>query len=189
MTRQRPSGMFDSPLAVAGLVLLVIGVCWLFTAFNMPNTVPGSFGDRIYNLPRADARRTQLIIACVWLVIGTILITSGLGKTMRGSASESLRKCSFCAENIQREAIICKHCGHDVSISTESQETAPSEVRVERLSITEAVVTGDVDLVQRLIDEGVDVNLRNEHGHTALQLATRRGDQRMIDLLLENSAQ
>ena len=30
------------------------------------------------------------------------------------------RKCSFCAEHVKREALVCKHCGRDIQVAANS---------------------------------------------------------------------
>lgn len=112
-----------------GAILAVVGLVWGILAFNMPTTVKtqgetiGS-GDftidvpslEVYNLSLSERRNTQLLISGLLVVIGTVLF--GFGSIRRSSfmSAEDSRKCPFCAELVKAEAIICKHCGKDISV-------------------------------------------------------------------------
>lgn len=48
--------------------------------------------------------------------------------------------------------------------------------------------TGDLATVRRLVEEGVDVNVADNWGRTALSLAASRGDLAMVDLLIASGA-
>lgn len=51
----------------------------------------------------------SLIALFVWLIVW---VATRMGTT---SQQQGLVKCPYCAEAIQPEARVCKHCGRDVS--------------------------------------------------------------------------
>ena len=59
-----------------------------------------------------------------WFFVGLLFGPFGLLVAVmpeirpEGQGAESTRACPFCAEEIQRAAIVCKHCGRDVPAST-----------------------------------------------------------------------
>lgn len=52
----------------------------------------------------------------------------------------------------------------------------------------DAVLTGDVDLVERLLVQGHPVDSRDQYGQTALMLAALHGHTAVAELLLANRA-
>ena len=54
--------------------------------------------------------------------------------------------------------------------------------------LIEAVRNGNLSRVQLLLDNGVNVNETNENGVTALHLAAKVGDIKMIQFLIERGA-
>ena len=52
----------------------------------------------------------------------------------------------------------------------------------------DAITRGDVEAARRLLQAGEDVDSRDRHGQTALMLAAHRGQQALLEVLIENGA-
>ena len=55
--------------------------------------------------------------------------------------------------------------------------------------LLEAVKTGDIDAVHKLLAAGADVNSRDSEGSTLLMLAAHAGNQAMVSALLDAGAE
>lgn len=86
----------------------------------------------------------------------------------------SFLACSFCA--LLAVAVLAAGC---------SGAKAPAE---RETSLHKAADDGDIAGVKRLLDEGVDVNVRDEGGATPLHVASFRGHHDVIKLLLAKGA-
>ena len=61
------------------------------------------------------------ILGLVFNFIGLIVIAC-LGKVEK--LGRDLKKCPYCAELVQKDALVCKHCGRDISDVIELKEKA-----------------------------------------------------------------
>ena len=104
-----------------GYVLVAIGGIWLLVALNMDTTVVTLSGMRVNNLGLMSSKQTQTIVAGLVTIIGVIVAVASKSSKPAATNSSSLVKCPFCAEEIQREAIKCKHCGSDITSSLQSE--------------------------------------------------------------------
>jgi hypothetical protein len=77
------------------------------------------------------------------------------------------------------------------SLSVANKETETPQTNKSDLSIDEfwdAVQSGNIDSVTAYIDQGVDVNVQDQDGVTAIIIAAINNDYKIIELLLEHGA-
>ena len=55
-------------------------------------------------------------------------------------------------------------------------------------SLKQAIKLGDIDSVRLILEKDVDVNARDRYGITALTYANEKGNQQIIDLLIQHGA-
>lgn len=99
-------------------------------------------------------------------------------ETLGGSSlMVGTRKCPFCSESVKEEAIVCKHCGRDLTPIVSRAQSSGQE-------LLSAVANGDLVLFLSLIEEdGVDFNATDSKGRTCLDVARARNDGEMFSLL------
>jgi ankyrin repeat protein len=66
---------------------------------------------------------------------------------------------------------------------------ADHDRRIGKQQLIDAVRIGDVEAVQLLLEEGEDVNAKNESGETALMIAVYHGYTEIVKMLLEHGAE
>ncbi|MEQ5741872.1 hypothetical protein [Providencia alcalifaciens] len=87
-----------------GLFLLAIGIIGAIASFAMDVTVATGYGGRVNNIGLMTDKQNYILISC-------FIILCGLLVTIFGKKSSVTKKCPFCAEFINTDAIKCKHGG------------------------------------------------------------------------------
>ncbi|QPB12517.1 hypothetical protein [Providencia phage PSTCR8lys] len=100
-----------------GLFALVVGIVVAIVAFTMDVSVPTGYGSRVNNIGLMSERQNYILIGC-------FIILCGLLGVIFGKKHQETRRCPYCAEPINVEAIKCKHCGSSVK----SEKDKPSSI-------------------------------------------------------------
>jgi hypothetical protein len=92
------------------------------------------------------------------LMLGPIAIIHALvmkGETGTAQSEQGSKKCPYCAERIQQEAIVCKHCGRDLS----PLQAAPPDRILEQSAPIKRESRGTIRFSQRNIQIGLFVGV------------------------------
>ena len=92
-----------------GKPLIALGVILLLVAFNMDTSVESGYG-RVNNIGLMSRQSNYLILGGLFFLAGIIISVSS-------KSTEAV--CPFCKEAINPAAILCKHCGREMTPQTE----------------------------------------------------------------------
>ncbi|MCK0508421.1 zinc ribbon domain-containing protein [Aromatoleum anaerobium] len=130
-----------------------------------------------------------------WLLLGALFsavalivvaVMPSLKPAVDAPSVETHKKCPFCAEQVRREAIVCKHCGRDLGPHDEALRLTGSP---EGVALVAAAEAGNWGSVFSLLNGGADPNALDSQGRTALDVAESRKDEQIANLLRSKGAE
>ena len=159
ISNDRPHPIQEIKVRMTGAITLLIGVIGLVASMFIDTSVAsGELGNRVHNIGLMNDKQNLLLLFAVVSIVGTIFCALGSrGTASTGSrvevslaSSHRNRRCPFCAESIQTEAIICRFCQRELPTSPSfatassvwsSSSRSPLEITVDTTSDAGCVAT------------------------------------------------
>ncbi|QVL46129.1 MAG: zinc ribbon domain-containing protein [Methylophilaceae bacterium] len=116
-------------LMTAGLIILLIGVIALVATLFMDTSVSVNADTRVHNIGLMQRQQNFLIISGLSIFIG---ISLAIFSFINSTSPENTKKCPYCAELINEDAIKCKHCGSNLHMH--SRSIKPEELSADELN-------------------------------------------------------
>ena len=100
-----------------GGILIGLGLAWLAFALNYHEAmreIRGPFRSGPDPITEYENKRTNTYLSIGTVAVGVILM--GFGSLQRPSGDDrGYRTCPKCAEAVRAAAVVCKHCGSELS--------------------------------------------------------------------------
>ncbi|WP_249415204.1 MULTISPECIES: zinc ribbon domain-containing protein [Citrobacter] len=128
---------------IIGYIAIAIGIIFAVSALFMDVTVAVGDGYRVNNLGLMSSRQNYMIFGGFVAIAG--LIITLVGDKLKAFATSV--KCPYCAEPISAEAVKCKHCGSEVTPSSDISIAEKTEAGNRLVGVNVKIIAGAVVLV------------------------------------------
>lgn len=179
---------FGGWLMFLGVVLALVAGYYAYLPHSMRWELADGIGEAIkagYSSKLADIRGQFSVYESRKYWFGIPAVASFLlGIALRASAKpvpqpSEMRKCPACAEQVRREATICRHC--KTPLPPYVEEPA---VQSKSYPLHEAIRAGNFSAFKELVNNGADLQEKNDRGQTPMDVACVSRDTRYA-LLIE----